>query len=135
METYWVSLIIQNKDNKAWLCAMSDCETSLESAIETINKAKTKFVVLSAWVDTFDENNKKHTVFHECYVDCIGKEMKNAKIVITVTTEEPKESNWSYPLSEIPYLMEQIDYGDRENGYEFLLYNGRLYETEETEIM
>jgi hypothetical protein len=60
--------------------------------------------------------------------------MGNAKIVITVTTEEPKENQWSYPLSEIPYIMEQIKDGDRENGYEFLLYNGRLYETEEIEV-
>lgn len=58
------------------------------------------------------------------------------KIIIKEITEQPNEQKfWSYPLEEIPYLMEQIRNGDRENEYEFHLYNGRLYETEETEII
>lgn len=56
-------------------------------------------------------------------------------IKITPINEQPSENTWSYPLEEIPYLIEQIEYEDRENGYEFLLYNDRLYETEETEIL
>ena len=56
-------------------------------------------------------------------------------IIITEINEEPNYKYWSYPLEEIPYIMEQIKDGDRENGYRFLLYNGRLYETEETETM
>lgn len=58
----------------------------------------------------------------------------SAKIIITEVKEQPKGNRWSYPLTEIPYLMEQIEDCDRENRYEFLLYDGRLYETETTEI-
>lgn len=55
-------------------------------------------------------------------------------ISITKVDEQPDEDTfWSYPLEEIPYIMEQIKDGDRANGYEFHLYDGRLYETEETE--
>lgn len=60
----------------------------------------------------------------------------NAYITIKKITEQPNEERfWSYPLEELPYIMEQIQNGDRENGCEFYLYNGRLYETEETEIV
>lgn len=56
---------------------------------------------------------------------------------ITIKCKEikPNEKIWNYPLEEIPYLMNQIEDGDRENGYEFILFDGRLYESEETEIM
>ena len=60
MKLYWVSTIIQDKgDNKPWLCASSESELSLEDAMNTITKARTNYTVLSAWIDTFDENNKK----------------------------------------------------------------------------
>ena len=54
-----------------------------------------------------------------------GRTMKKAE-------EVPKQSQWSYPPEEISYLLEQIEEGDRENGCEFLYYQGRLYEKEET---
>ena len=57
------------------------------------------------------------------------------QIIIEETTTEPEYDVWSYPLSELPYIMEQIENGDRENGYKFLHYKGRLYETEETIIL
>ena len=70
---YWVSAIIQNDgDKRAWLCAMTDSVYSIEQAMETINRARANHIVLSAWVDTFDENNVKKTVFHECYVNIVG---------------------------------------------------------------
>ena len=73
MKLYWVSSIIQDKgDNKPWLCASSESELSLEDAMNTIAKARANYTVLSAWIDTFDENNKKETVFHECYIDVFG---------------------------------------------------------------
>ena len=66
MKLYWVSLLIQDKENtKPWLCAMSE-------AIKIIEKGKQNYRILSAWVDTFDTNNQKVTVFHECYVNAIG---------------------------------------------------------------
>lgn len=73
MKLYWVSAIIQNKgDDKPWLCAMTDSEIRLEDAMESISKARANHNVLSAWVDVFDENNVKQTIFHECYIDAFG---------------------------------------------------------------
>lgn len=73
MKLYWVSLLIQDKENiKPWLCAMSDGCISFEEAIKIIEKGKQNYRVLSAWVDTFDTNNHKVTAFHECYVNSIG---------------------------------------------------------------
>lgn len=71
MMLYWVSAIIQNEDDKrAWLLSMNDSATSIEDAKEIINKIKTNNIVLSAWIDIFD-NNDKYTVFHEAYVNII----------------------------------------------------------------
>lgn len=73
MKEYWVSTIIQNEDDKrAWMSAMSDSVLSIEEAMEVIKKARKNYIVLSAWIDTFDENDTKHIVFHECYVDALG---------------------------------------------------------------
>lgn len=52
-------------------------------------------------------------------------------IKIKLATEKPIENDnhWSYPFSELDYLMEE-----KEDGVTFLLYDGRLYETEEDEF-
>ena len=56
--------------------------------------------------------------------------MDHIFIVIEAVEERPDEQKfWSYPLSEIPYIIDQIKDNDRENGYKFHLYNGRLYES------
>ena len=49
-------------------------------------------------------------------------------IKIKQATEQPIEddNHWSYPFSELDYLMEE-----KEDGATFLLYDGRLYETDE----
>lgn len=46
-------------------------------------------------------------------------------IKIKTTTEQPTENSdlWSYPISELDYLLET-----RNDGESFLLYKGRLYE-------
>ena len=73
MKLYYVSAIIQNEgDAKPWLCAMTDSVISLENAMEVITRARTNHNVLSAWIDMFDENNVKQTVFHECYINMLG---------------------------------------------------------------
>lgn len=54
------------------------------------------------------------------------------EIKIIVVSEKPSDKHWSYPLEEIDYIFEQIEDGFRENGCEFYLFEGRLYETEET---
>lgn len=73
MKSYYVSAIIQNEgDAKPWLCAMTDSEIKLEDAMEVIARTRANHNVLSAWIDMFDENNVKQTVFHECYIDTFG---------------------------------------------------------------
>ena len=75
METlYWVSAIVKNEgDGEPCLIAMSDGEINKDKAIENIAWLKENYTVLSAWIDVFDKNNVKQTVFHECYVDAFGK--------------------------------------------------------------
>lgn len=76
MELYWVSAIVQNKDNKrVWQLAMNEGELTIDKAMETITLLKENHIVLSAWVDVFDENNVKQTVFHECYINAFGNVM------------------------------------------------------------
>lgn len=73
MDFYWVSAIIQNEcDKKPWLCAMSDSIIGLDKAKQQINFIRRNHNVLSAWIDIFDTNNNKQTVFHECYIDALG---------------------------------------------------------------
>lgn len=60
--------------------------------------------------------------------------MKEPKINIKEATETPSENTWSYPLEEMQYIFDQIMDGTRENGETFLLYNGRLYESYETQV-
>ena len=74
MKLYWVSLLIQdNEHSEPWLAAMTDSCISMKEAMDDVNKGRENYRVLSGWIDTFDEDNKKTTVFHECYVDAIGK--------------------------------------------------------------
>lgn len=70
---YWVSAIIQNKgDKKPWLCTMSSGVLSLDKAMELIIFTRENHTVLSAWVDVFDKDKVKQTVFHECYINIFG---------------------------------------------------------------
>ena len=49
-------------------------------------------------------------------------------IKIKLATEKPieDENYWSYPVSELDYLVKE-----KEDGTTFLLYDGRLYESNE----
>ena len=60
--------------------------------------------------------------------------MNNIRITIEFVTEKPSNNTWSYPIDEFEYILEQINDGDRENGETFYYYNGRLYESYETEV-
>ena len=81
MKQYWVSAIINGSDGP-WHCALADSALSLEQAMKNINFLRENHEVLSAWIDTFDEdaNGKqiKTTVFHECYVNALGNIEKHA---------------------------------------------------------
>ena len=71
---YWVSLLIQyDEKSKPYLISMTDSAPHLKDAMEIIERERNNYRVLSAWVDVFDENNAKITIFHECYVNVVGK--------------------------------------------------------------
>ena len=71
----WVSFIIQDtKNSEPWLCASVESVKNLEEAKDVIHKQRKIYRVLSAWVDTFDENNEKVTLFHECYMAQFNKD-------------------------------------------------------------
>lgn len=74
METYWVSLLVQDTEtSKPWLAAMTSPEVSLENAIAVLNRGKENYRTLSAWIDVFDENNNfVKTAFHNCYLNPHG---------------------------------------------------------------
>ena len=65
--------------------------------------------------------------------------MESMKPQITIVKVDElstrEEYTWSYPVTEIDYILEQIENGDRLNNDVFCLYNGRLYETYETPEM
>ena len=69
---YWVSLIIQeDEETKPWLCSESTGFLTMEEAYKEIKFMREHDRVLSAWIDIYD-NEEKKTVFHECYVDAFG---------------------------------------------------------------
>lgn len=77
MERYWVSAIVQNDgDTKPWLLSVYDSVSSLEEAMSMIAWFRHNNNTLSAWVDIFDENKVKHTVYHKCYIDICGNVKK-----------------------------------------------------------
>ena len=74
MKQYFVSAIIQEKDDvRAWMLPFYKCTLNLEKAMEQIEFMRSNYTVLSIWVDCIDENNRKSVVFHECYVDVLGR--------------------------------------------------------------
>ena len=73
IKLYWVSAIIQNEwDARAKLLARHEGELSIDKAMREIDYIKSYNTVLSAWIDVFDENGIKETVYHDCYVDSFG---------------------------------------------------------------
>lgn len=71
-DNYWISLLVQNDENsRPYFISMTNSVPHLKDAMEIIERGRNNYRVLSAWVDVFDENNAKITMFHECYVDVI----------------------------------------------------------------
>ena len=66
-------MIIQNKhDKRAWLCPIAESVCDTDEAEDLLLKVRKQFTVLSAWIDIFDEDGVKETVYHECYVNLLG---------------------------------------------------------------
>ena len=75
---FWVSLIIQEDEKtKPWLCSKSTGYLTIEEAHKEIQFMKEHDRVLSAWINTYDENGNKTTVFHDCYIDVLGQIQKH----------------------------------------------------------
>ena len=70
---FWVSLIIQeDEETKPWLCSKSTGFLKIEEAHKEIQFMRGHDRVISAWIDVY-ENEEKKTVFHECYIDTFGR--------------------------------------------------------------
>ena len=77
MRLFWVSAIVQDAcDKKPCLLAVNTGEMTLDNAQKGVEFIKNNHNVLSVWIDTFDENNKKETVFHECFINAFGDKVK-----------------------------------------------------------
>lgn len=77
MNRYWVSCIIQDReDSVPWLCACTESNVSLESAMELVEKYKRNFRVISIWIDCYNDADEKSIVYHEACVSVIGKPKK-----------------------------------------------------------
>lgn len=69
MKRYYVSVLIQVENKEVWLSAMSESVFSIGEAMKIIGKFRNNYNVLSAWIDSFDENSTKKIEYHECYVN------------------------------------------------------------------
>ena len=77
MQLYWVSFIlILNGTKEPVSFGLSEPYDSIDKAKIAIEFHRNNHTVLSAWIDTFDENDKKTTVFHECYLNAVGNIVK-----------------------------------------------------------
>ena len=73
MGRYYVSAIVRNfNSDSAFLYASTECELDIAKALDCIERIKTIYLVLSAWVDSYDSNDTKRLVYHECNVDQLG---------------------------------------------------------------
>ena len=75
LQLFWVSYICQETENSSpWRVSLENGCVSIEKALSSIQKARNSNRVLSAWIDMYDENGEKTgTVFHECYLNSMGK--------------------------------------------------------------
>ena len=68
MKRYYVSALIQEENKEIWLSAMSDCVFSIEEAMKLIEKSRNNYNVISAWIDSFDDNDTKKIEYNQCYI-------------------------------------------------------------------
>lgn len=68
MKRYYVSALIQDKNKEIWLSAIYDCVFSIEEAMKLIEKSRNNYNVISAWIDSFDDNDTKKIEYHQCYI-------------------------------------------------------------------
>lgn len=72
-KAYWVTAILLDEVNQRPMSlAIGDYVSSIKEAKDIIQCARKSYTVYSAWVDTYDKNKGRVTVFHECYVNALG---------------------------------------------------------------
>jgi len=79
MKQYWVTFILRRtdkytKETKVWSSPTSRSLNILSEAHREIRlmRENNDADVISAWIDTYDDNNNKTTVFHDCYINFVG---------------------------------------------------------------
>lgn len=73
MMKYWPHLLVQDENNgNVWLYASDEYKYDVESAKIFIEEGKKKYKVLTAWIDTFNADAERVTVYHECLVNIAG---------------------------------------------------------------
>lgn len=71
MEKFYVSAIVQNKDDSLiWRCDVKEPCLDIERALKQIEFMRKAYRVLSAWIERFDDSGRK-LVFHACYVNVL----------------------------------------------------------------
>lgn len=68
MKRYYVSALIQGENKEVWLSAMSESVFSMTEAMNLIEKSCNNYNVISAWIDSFDDNDTKKIEYHKCYI-------------------------------------------------------------------
>lgn len=68
MKRYYVSALIQGENKEVWLSAMSESVFSMTEAMKLIEKSRNNYNVISAWIDSFDDNDTKKIEYHKCYI-------------------------------------------------------------------
>lgn len=110
MKLYWVSGIVQNENEKAWLLSMSNGEISLEKALEVVEKLKKSYRVLSAWINTY-ENDESQIVYHECCINAFGKIEKDTVSATGVSKETDKLEKVKEVLKKREYAFDGKEFG------------------------
>ena len=72
------------------------------------------------------------TIMCTGHMKCLWKGVDMAyKIIITKAEKKPSNKCWSYTPSELDYLIDEVN--EEKADLEMELYEGRLYELEETD--
>ena len=76
---YWTNFILRRtdrytKETKIWHSPTTSPFNTLDETRNEIQLMRNRddFDVISAWVDAYDNENNKTTVFHDCYINFVG---------------------------------------------------------------
>ena len=115
---------------ECWKCMIKDKIWSIR------HKVKKRIEVIKTTFELYNTQSKSKRDIKKCYNLAlrlhrqqykINIERKKPMIKIKQAIEKPVEddNHWSYPVSELDYLLEE-----KEDGVTFLLYDSRLYEAD-----